>query len=408
MKLFLMKWLVCIFAFFCVNSAYAIVGDSTKYKLQHSLGLDFKPAYVLPVNDFFRGYNVNETPVRKNLSAHLKYGIKFLPDTYLGEYYPYAVQGIGVGYNSFNNSAELGNPLSVYVFQSSRIVTLSTGFSLDYEWNFGASFGWKKYDEETNSYNWIGSKTNAYIGVGILLNWRISSASNLRIGAMLSHYSNGNTRFPNGGVNTIGGTIGFVHSFGNANRSVKDGTLESDTRHNLIFRRHMSYDVVIYGATKKKDVTFRRDDMVLVPGSFAIAGLNFTPFYNFSRFFRAGLSLDMQYDESANISRYIANVYPIEEDADIKFYRPPFIEQFSVGFSLRAEVVMPIFSINLGLGKNFICKGADTDSFYQIFALKANMTKNLFLHVGYQLYRFKNPNNLMLGVGFRFNARGGK
>ncbi len=409
MKLFLITWFVCIFAFLSVKSTYAEERDSTESKLQHSLGLDFKTAYVFPTDRFFKGENAGQTPIRKNLSAHLKYGIKFLPATYLGKYYPYAVQGIGIGYNSFNNPTELGDPLSLYVFQSSRIVTLGRRLSLDYEWNFGASFGWKKYDERTNFYNRvIGSKINAYISFGVSLDWRITPASNLRIGAMLSHYSNGNTRFPNGGINTIGGTVGFVHCLGRADKRQTPGNLNSDIECGVLFRPHMSYDVVIYGATKKKDVLLEGDNVILIPGSFAIAGLNFTPFYNFSKFFRAGLSLDMQYDESANISEHIADINPMPDNTDVKFYRPPLIEQFSVGFSLRAEVVMPVFQINLGVGKNVVCRGSDTNSFYQIFALKANMTKNLFLHVGYQLYRFQDPNNLMLGVGFRFNARGGK
>ena len=71
----------------------------------------------------------------------------------------------------------------------------------------------------------------------------------------------------------------------------------------------------------------------------------------------------------------------------------------------RAEIVMPVFSINLGVGRNVVCKGADADSFYQVVALKTDITRNLFLHVGYQLYKFKDPNNLMLGLGFRFNAK---
>ena len=66
---------------------------------------------------------------------------------------------------------------------------------------------------------------------------------------------------------------------------------------------------------------------------------------------------------------------------------------------------LPVFSINLGVGRNVVCKGADTDSFYQVVALKTDITRNLFLHVGYQLYKFKDPNNLMLGLGFRFNAK---
>ena len=63
---------------------------------------------------------------------------------------------------------------------------------------------------------------------------------------------------------------------------------------------------------------------------------------------------------------------------------------------------MPVFSINDGIGRNLICSGDDTEGFYQILALKTSITPRLFLHVGYQLSKFKNPNNLMLGFGYRF------
>ena len=46
--------------------------------------------------------------------------------------------------------------------------------------------------------------------------------------------------------------------------------------------------------------------------------------------------------------------------------------------------------------------GEDTRGFYQILALKTFLTQHVFLHVGYQLNNFKNPNNLMLGIGYRF------
>ena len=171
------------------------------------------------------------------------------------------------------------------------------------------------------------------------------------------------------------------------------------------FERYISYDLIVYGATRKRGVFPENHDPLLAPGSFGIIGLNFNPLYNFSRYFRAGLSLDMQYDESANIGQHIANDEIPSTPEDLKFFRPSFLEQFSTGISVRAEIVMPIFSINLGIGKNFICKGSDTNSFYQTFVLKTNITKNIFLHTGYQLYRFKDPNNLMLGIGYRFNAR---
>ena len=87
---------------------------------------------------------------------------------------------------------------------------------------------------------------------------------------------------------------------------------------------------------------------------------------------------------------------------DVKFYRPPFREQFAVGLSVRAELTMPIFSVNMGIGRNIIYKGKDTDCYYQILALKTAISHNVFIHIGYQLNNFHNPNNLMVGLGYRF------
>ena len=43
--------------------------------------------------------------------------------------------------------------------------------------------------------------------------------------------------------------------------------------------------------------------------------------YNFHQYFRAGASLDVQYDESANIKEYEADY---NDQAEHRFYRPPF------------------------------------------------------------------------------------
>lgn len=399
---------LCVCAGLCaaVLSLYASDRDSLSRKLIHVAGVDIKPAYVFPTHEFLAGDNASFTPVSKHFSAHLKYGFKFAPDSYFGRMYPHAIQGIGVGYNTFFNSNELGNPWSVYVFQTSRIASLTPRLSFDYEWNFGASFGWKKYDVESNPYNRVvGSKVNAYIYLGFLFNWQLDAQTSLRAGIAATHFSNGNTGYPNAGVNTMGASVGIVRYFGGSDKTGLPAT-SSCIFHRPPFRPYVSYDLIVYGATRKKGVFLEDGTPILVPGSFGILGLNFTPMYNFSRYFRAGVSLDVQYDESANIASHIANTVVAPDAENIKFYRPPFREQFAIGFSLRAEIVMPVFSINLGMGRNVVCKGVDTDAFYQVLALKTNVTKNLFLHVGYQLRDFKDPNNLMLGLGFRFNAKG--
>ena len=143
----------------------------------------------------------------------------------------------------------------------------------------------------------------------------------------------------------------------------------------------------------------------MVPGSFGIAGLNINPMYNFCNTFCAGASLDVQYDESANIKDHMAKDVDVPQGTDTKFFRPPFSERITAGISLRAELVMPIFSINLGVGHSVYCKGSDQKGFYQILALKTYVSHNLFLHVGYKLERFHDPSNLMLGIGYRFHNK---
>lgn len=387
----------------CPMSLSAEGADSLSRKPVHMIGGDVRPAYVFPTHGFLKGDNAAGTAVGTAFSAHLKYGFKFGRGTRLGRLYPHAVQGVGVSYNTFFNNEEIGSPVAVYIFQTSRIASLSRELSLDYEWNFGASFGWKKYDEDTNPHNTVvGSSVNAYMSLGLVLDWRIAPGTSLRAGLTATHCSNGNTAYPNAGINTLGGTIGIARTFGNATGDDKERTYTSAVMGEP-FKRHVSYDIVAYWAMRKRAVYPPDGDPGMASGAFAVAGINFTPLYNFSKYLRAGLSLDMQYDESANLSNHVAGGGSVDENT--KFYHQPFIERISLGLSARVEFVMPIFSIDVGVGRNLVYKGGDTDSFYQILALKADVTRNFFLHVGYELNKFKDPNNLMLGVGVRLDAK---
>ena len=396
--------LLCLLVHPAINAnleAQTIIGqrnDSVSHPLiRHQLGFDVRPGYIVSTHSFLQGDNAQQKKIDQSLSFHFKYAFRFSKESNLGRLFPHTYQGIGISYHTFFSPAELGNPVSVYAFQGSRIAQLSPRLSFDYEWNFGASFGWKKYHPGTNAYNYVvGSKINAYINLGFLLNWQLAAGWQLTTGIDLSHFSNGNTQYPNAGVNTVGGRIGLVHTFG-----ANAGTVMSGRRTTQRIKPHISYDIVLYGASKRKGV-IKPDEAYLAPGSFGVLGFNFNPMYNFHQYFRAGASLDVQYDESANIKEYEADY---NDQAEHRFYRPPFKEQLAVGLSVRGELVMPIFTINVGIGYNVYHKCTDTQGMYQILALKTSVTRNLFLHVGYQLSKFKDPNNLMLGIGYRFHNK---
>ena len=375
--------------------------DSLKrHRLSHQLEFNLRGGYLLNTHPFFGGENKFNEPMRSAGSVHLKYAFRFDPRSRWGSQYPDVYQGIGLACHTFRNREEIGVPWSAYVFQGAPIARLAPSLTLDYEWNFGVSWGWKKYDPQLNPRNMVvGSKMNAYINLGWLLNWQINNDWRLTAGVDVTHFSNGNTHYPNAGVNTVGGRVSLIRTFGTHSYRT---SVETRRKARAEIERYFSYDVVLYGATRRKGIIWP-DDRVLVPGAFGVAGININPMYNLNACFRAGISLDAQYDESANIKDHVVGDDRSAEN--IRFYRPPFREQFGVGLSLRAELVMPIFSINLGVGHNVFYQGEDLKGFYQIAALKTSITRRLFLHVGYQLRNFKDPNNLMLGLGYRFNGR---
>jgi hypothetical protein len=132
-------------------------------------------------------------------------------------------------------------------------------------------------------------------------------------------------------------------------------------------------------------------------------GFNFTSFYNIGYRLRTGISVDGVYDSSANIYTEDYIIPADGSDPGYTFYKPPLKNQLALGLSARAEYVMPYFSVNIGLGANVIHGGGDLKGLYQILALKIETSRNTFVHIGYNLQNFKDPNYLMLGFGYRFH-----
>lgn len=360
--------------------------------VSHAVGVDIRPSVIAQTDDFFMGNNSSGKPQYAAGALHLKYSLMNSSIR----------QGIGVGVHPFFNNAETGTPVSLYIFQGARIAKLSESLSIDYEWNFGASFGWKPFDEVTNPYNdVVGSKVNAYLNAGIMLSWRPDPQWTFTFGLDASHFSNGNTGYPNLGVNTLGLRAGAVRKVacasGRLSEFMTSGPIEKGT-----FKDRLTCDLVLYGAVKKHAAVIF-DDVYVPDGYFGVAGINVNPMCKVSSFFRAGISLDIQYDESSALEGRFAGV---NDQGDIRFYLPPLVEQFTAGLSLRAELVMPVFSVNLGVGYDLYDKNVSRKNFYQVAALKASVTPRLFIHIGYRLYDFSDPDNLMLGLGWRFGRTG--
>lgn len=367
------------------------------------IGLNLRPEYIIPTNSFLQGENATGQPIRGALSAHLRYSFQFHPFSSPGYLYSGAYQGVGLAYWRFQDAGQLGSPVALYLFQGAQIGAISSRLSLNYEWNFGLSYGWKPYDYDTNPYNHvIGSKINAYLDVNFYLKWLLTPQFDLISGVSLAHFSNGNTRFPNAGLNTAGINVGLSYHL-NSGKTVFPTSVYLPTI--PAFPKHVSYDLILFGAWRRKGVVLG-ESAIASPHVYPVAGFSFAPMYNFGYRVRAGVSLDGFYDGSANIytEDYIVP-YGGGQGSGYTFYNPPLSKQLALGLAGRGEYVMPYFTVALGFGVNVLHGGGDMKGFYQTLALKMELTKDAFLHIGYSLKDFHEPNFLMLGVGYRFNNR---
>ncbi len=366
----------------------------------HRIEANLRPDYIFPTNSFFKGENDKLQPIEKAFSTHLSYSFRFHPDTYAARIYGNPYQGIGYAQYLFQNHHEIGKPITIYLLQGARILRISSGLALDYEWNFGLSSGWNTYDETSNPHNKaIGSKTNAYINAGIYLHWQPSRKIDFISGLNLTHFSNGNTSIPNAGLNTIGLRAGFTYNFYTTPPVRMDKPSPPP-----IFPSHISYDLTIFGSWRRKGLLIHDHNPVISPEKYSVLGFNFAPMYNFGYKFRSGISLDGIYDASSNV--YIEDEpTQCEKSEQYTFSKPPLIQQLGLGLSIRAEYVMPYFIIGLGMGINILQWAEDLQGFYQIASIKIEITRNSFLHIGYSLQNFKTPNHLMLGIGYRFNNK---
>ena len=315
--------------------------------------------------------------------------------------YKDAYQGIGVAYHNLN--PQLGNPLSAFIFQGAPIKRFTSSLSLNYEWNLGLAFNWHPYNQETNPQNKvIGSKVTAYIDADFYLRWRLSNHLDLNTGISLSHYSNGNTSIPNAGLNIIGGRVSLAYYLNRKNDKL------IPKRAIPPFNKHISYDLLVYGAWRKQGM-YLDGNPVALPDRYGVIGFNFTPLYNLNHWFNAGISLDGVYDSSSNlyIEDYVVAYNESHNDLD-HVVSPSAIRQMSLGLSARAEFVMPYFTIDAGIGKNIINAHAELKGWYQTLALKVDVAHSVFLNIGYSLYDFKTPNHLMLGVGYHFHHKRGR
>lgn len=371
------------------------IASGFKMKPEWHIGGELFTDYVFPTDNFFKGANTEHKHITTSTGASLRGGFSFNPDSKEGLLYPGLYQGIALGIRTFYHNSLLGTPGSAYAFQGAPIAHFGRKFHLDYEWNFGIAFGWKHngYIPITTS-SVISTAVTAHMGVAFKLHYDLSKNWTLSLGLGGTHFSNGNTSWRNAGLNSGGVSIGVDYCFNPISSTV---SLPACLREEAD-KKNWFYDLMMFGAWRQRLVYIGEPETeYLAPGKYPVFGLQFAPAVKLNRWIAVGPALDMQWDKSADLSRH----WNEESRPDhLTFHPIPFGKQISVGLSAHAELTAPIFSVNAGIGYNVVNPKGDR-AFYQSLTVKAFFTKNLFLNVGYRLGAFKDPHNIMLGIGYR-------
>lgn len=385
---------------FCLFSLYANASDTIPHPLVHRLGVSIGADYVPPTMTDEICEKIpkeDRIDIYTALPVNLRYSFSFT-DPRVRNYLPGGYQGVSLGIFNFGgaekhgiskSSRNIGYPFLAYIFQGGPFHKFNPNLSLDYEWNFGASFGWKPYSEENKYFNLrVGSRVNAYLHLGMNLRWKLNNFTSLWAGVAISHFSNGNTSFPNPGVNTFGLQLGMELTLNPKAESYPE--VLPDT----IRKRKLQYNISAWGSTRKR-VYRGGEEPVLLPGHYACAGLSFSPMVRLNTWWSVGGAADILWDRSSDMKR---NYIEGSTTEDIKFHTPSVWRQISLGVSVHGELHMPIFTLNVGCGVNLKAPWENRGT-YQNITLKTYLCEHIFINIGYQLRNFHQQSCLMLGLG---------
>lgn len=171
----------------------------------------------------------------------------------------YNYPGIGIGFyhSNLGNDDIFGKINALFFYVDRYYFKVNKRFNLGNRISFGMSHITKKYDLQTNHFDYaIGTKFNVYLNYSLEFLYQFTPKSQFKLGFGLSHTSNGHFRDPNKGLNIATSLFGYTYSFKNPVYPVvpKDIETEGQNKNQVIFSG-------IYGM---KEISLRYNDMYYV------------------------------------------------------------------------------------------------------------------------------------------------
>ncbi len=129
-------------------------------------------------------------------------------EKYWHQHFGFPKYGLRLSYTGYSQDI-YGQTISLNPFLEAPFFRAGR-FSLEYSLGLGLAYHTKPYNENSNPLNeYVGAPLTAVIDLGVMAEYQLSPSLDLYGGVHFTHYSLGNTRYPNKGIHYLAGTMGI-------------------------------------------------------------------------------------------------------------------------------------------------------------------------------------------------------
>lgn len=319
----------------------------------------------------------------------VEYGWQMLGGTEWHQACKFPRAGIGLQYLRIMYRDELGHPFSFYGFYDGNFFRLKN-FELTSRMAAGLAFGLKPYDPTDPLPNEVvGSKVNAFAELGLGLAVRLFDKVYIELGFRFDHFSNGNFKKPQRGINVASWNVGMRYA-GTYTEPVRIPLSERMHRHEVLFFVGMAPRQIEYQPCETHDLTF------------LMANLHLGYLFETTRRIKTGIGADLIYD-GTNGQLEAAKSGAFGNEA------VPFRDKMGLAVFAGWETAIGRLSVVTELGY-MVAQSRFVDStppFEQRLGFRYHFFPNFFAGVNVRAYRFRAAKAVEFNVGARKYLTGG-
>jgi len=367
-----------LFAFFFVQLRAQSSDKIDNNKAQHTyLTARIHGGVVIPhhanmmyfIDEYSKGFELN-------------YGKAIFSTENWQSYFNYPEIGMGFYYGTFGNRDIYGSGVALFPYINYKIYR-SAKLSIQNKVAMGLAYATKPFNEESNTYNTVfSSHLNAYIGLALLMDYRISDHFSVALSTSLTHLSNGAARKPNHGINTLTASVGTKYHFNTALTPVLPKTKAPKVK---------NQELLIVGSLGRNQSTPYNERL------YWNASLSTNYLFHLNKKRAVGIGFDQFYSESAP---YTWEAYE-NGDKEIEFTTKHYLFNALFG-SYNVFLGKTTLFVNLGVYLHTNIKAPQpiyprlgirhqlTDHLIANFSLKASFFRSEFMEFGIG-YKIDNP-----------------